>query len=290
MTPVSLSIIIVNFNTKDLLRECLSSVEKADKEGLSIEIIVVDNASGDGSVDMVKKEFPSTKVIQNKDNIGFGKANNIGIKQATGRYILLLNSDTEINSDCLVTTVQFMEKNKNVGVSTCKLLLPNGNIDPACHRGFPTPWAALTYFSGLERVFPKIKIFSGYHLWHKGISTIHEIDSPSGAFFLVRKEVIEEVGAFDEDFFMYGEDLDLAYRIKSAGFTIVYNPTVITLHKKKQSGRENENILLRRKTQQYFYETMKLFYRKHYEKQYPWIVTRCIYFFVDCKIFLLHHI
>jgi len=290
MISIDLSIIIVNFNTIQLLRECLASLQKADRGKFLFEIIVIDNASIDGSMDMVRAEFPSTKIIQNKDNVGFGKANNIGMKQAKGRYLLLLNSDTEVNEDCLLTMVKFMDANPHVGLSTCKLLLANGNIDPACHRGFPTPWAAFTYFSGLERLFPKTKIFSGYHLWYKGVSTIHEIDSPSGAFFLFPREVVEKVGGFDEEYFMYGEDLDLAFRIKQAGYTIMYNPAVITLHKKKQSGRSNKNAPLRRKTQQYFYETMKLFYRKHYEREYPWIVTRLIYFAVDTKIFLLHHI
>ncbi len=271
-----LSIIIVSFNTEFFLGECLKSVESADKDGFETEVIVVDNASSDGSIEAIQKlkvKSQNIKIIQNETNLGFAAANNLGIKKSKGKYVLLLNSDTELGKDSLIKMIKFMDGHPEAGAATARLELASGQMDPACHRGFPTPWAALTYFSGLEKLFPKSRILSQYHEGYKDPDKSHEIDSPSGAFFMVRKTVIEKVGLLDEDYFMYGEDLDWAYRMREAGYQIWFNPEVTVLHRKKQSGRESTDPLLRKKTQQYFFETMKLFYRKHYAKRYGWLVT-----------------
>lgn len=274
---IDLSIIIVSFNTKDLLRICLRSLQNIRSKGLRWEIIVVDNGSGDDSVGMVKKEFPDVILIELSNNQGFACANNLGIKKSSGSYVLLLNSDTEVNSSAIGSVLEFLIQHKEAGAATCKLLLPSGTIDPACHRGFPTPWASLTYVVGLENIFPQSRIFGRYHLGYMDMSSIHEIDSPSGAFYMVCRKVIEEVGLLDENFFMYGEDLDWSYRIKNVGWKIYYVPSASILHRKKQSGRENADSDIKKKTNRYFYETMKFFYKKHYQHRYSPFVT----FFVN---------
>ncbi len=273
---IDLSIIIVSFNTKFFLGECLKSVELADKDGFETEVIVVDNASSDGSREEIQKlKFKSQniKIIQNETNLGFAAANNLGIKKSKGKYVLLLNSDTQLGKESLIKMIKFMDGHSEAGAATAKLELTSGQMDPACHRGFPTPWAALTYFAGLEKLFPKSRILGQYHEGYKDPGKPHEIDSPSGAFFMVRKTVIEKVGLLDEDYFMYGEDLDWAYRMRESGYQIWFNPEVTVLHRKKQSGRESGNVELRKITQKYFYETMELFYRKHYSRRYGWLVT-----------------
>lgn len=271
---MDLSIIIVSFNTREILKNCLKSIVGVRQSGPQTEVIIVDNASSDGSYEMIVKDFPEFKLIVNKTNLGFAKANNVGIKQAQGEYIILLNSDTIIFSDTLSKMYNFMKENPKAGVATCRIELPNGQLDPACHRGFPTPWASLCYFTKLEKFFPKVKLFSGYHKWYKDLKTTHEIDSCSGAFYLVRKKVIESVGLLDEDYFMYGEDLDWSYRIKQKGWKIYYNPEAKIIHHKKQSGRESENKDLKKQTNRHFYETMELFYKKHYQKKYPWLINK----------------
>jgi GT2 family glycosyltransferase len=287
MKTFDVSIIIVNFNTVGLLRECLMSLEKMDMGKFTAEIIVVDNGSIDGSMDMVKTEYPHTIIIQNKENTGFAKANNIGIKKAKGRYILLLNSDTEVNHTTLATMITYMDAHKDVGLSTCKLLLRDGSIDPACHRGEPTPWAAFSYYLKLEKLFPQSPACAQYHQTYKNFSTIHDVDIISGAFFLVRKSVIDAVGSLDEDYFFYGEDMDLCIRIKRAGWRIVYNPTVTILHKKKQSGRANADRARKVKTDIFFYTYNRLFYKKNYDGVYPGVVMAIIYFLFDLRLFFL---
>lgn len=274
---IDLSIIIVNYNTKEMTVRLLKSF-KLFKE-FRTEIIVVDNGSEDGSVRELG-EFRNIRVIKNEKNLGFAKANNIALREAQGKAFLLLNSDTIVTSEAILTMYQYIEANQEIGVATCKVELSNGQIDPACHRGFPTPWASLTYFLGLEKLFPKSKIFGQYHLGYQMSDKPHEIDSCSGAFYLVKREVLEKVGLLDEDYFMYGEDLDWSYRIKKTGFKIMYNPVVKITHLKKQSGRNNKNKQLKKETDRCFYEAMKLFYKKHYQNKYPrlinWLVLNCI--------------
>ncbi len=275
---INVSIIILSYNTRDLLERCLSSLFQAETEQDRWEVIVVDNASADGSAAAVKKGFPRVHVIENKKNLGFAAGNNIGIKKSKGNIILLLNSDTEVSVGAIQETVSYLDHHPKVGVVTCKLIRPDGSMDPACHRGFPTPGAALAYFSGLEKIFPTISLFGGYHQGYKDFSQPHEIDSPSGAFFLVKKEVIDQVGLLDERFFMYGEDLDWSYRIKKAGWSIIFYPYVSVLHKKWQSGKGHSDETQRHETQKHFFEAMQLFYKKHYQRRYGWLVTNLVQF------------
>lgn len=284
---IDLSVIIVSFNTEILLGNCLESVYSSDLGRYSMEVFISDNGSTDGSVEMVKRRFPNTSVIKNNKNLGFAKANNIAMTETRGRYILLLNSDTKVFPETLAAMIRFMDDHPKAGVSTCKLVLGDGTIDPACHRGFPTPWNSLTYFIGLEKLFPKEKLFSGYHQTYKDMSVEHEIDCCSGAFFMVKKDTIESVGFFDEDYFFYAEDIDLAYRIKMAGWQVWYNPAVTVIHFKKRSGRANVDRRQRISTEIMFHTFNRLFYRKHYQDKYPHLVNFLVYLFYDIRLFML---
>lgn len=268
---MKLSIIIVSYNTKDYLKTTLGSI-KASQDQSDKQVIVVDNHSQDGSPDLVKTDFPWVDLIISPKNLGFAAGNNLGLKSAQGEYILFLNSDTQVLPQTLSTMVTFMDSHPNVGVSTCRVELASGQIDPASHRGFPTPWAALTYILGLEKLFPRSRIFAQYHQGWQDLNQPHEIDSPMGAFFLTRKKILTSIGGFDERFFIYAEDLDLAWRIKAAGWKIMYLPTVKIIHYKKRSGRDSTDPHSRRITSQHFFTTMKLFYDKHYQHQYPAVI------------------
>ena len=287
MNSIDISVVILNFNTLNLTKLCLESLKRSKLGSYTIEIIVCDNESTDGTLEMVKKEFPDVVRIQNKGNIGFAAGNNPGIKKAKGRYVLLLNSDTEVEPNAIRSMIEFMDTHPKAGAATCKLLLMDGTMDPACHRGLPTPWNACMYYAKLEKLFPKVQLFSGYHQLYKDLSTMHEVDCISGAFFLVRREVVETIGLLDEDYFMYGEDIDWAYRIKKADWQIWFNPNVIVLHKKKQSGRSHSNRERRTRTQTFFITYNKLFYTKHYEKKYPRFITWLVYRTFDLQLLLL---
>lgn len=282
---MELSIIIVNYNTKDITKACLQSLAKW-REGGDWEIIMVDNGSTDGSREMFK-EYPDMKVILNKKNLGFAKANNKGIREAGGKYILLLNSDTEIRQDSIQTMLRFMDGHLKAGAATCRLELTDGSLDPACHRGFPTPWTSLTYMIGMEKLFPRSRIFSRYHMLYKNMTIPHQVDCISGAFFMIRREAIKDVGLLDEDFFFYAEDEDWAFRLKEKGWEIWFNPEAVVLHKKKMSGRSS---LIRSRavaTEIYFHTYNWLFFKKHYEKKYGPLISVPVSIYYSTRLFLL---
>lgn len=284
---VDLSIIIVSYNTKDILRACLESVF-ASIDIKKTEVIVVDNASSDTSSEMVKEEFPKTILIQNKTNAGFSKANNIGVKKANGRYILFLNSDTVVNASVFGEMLRFMDNHKDAGAATCKVVLASGNLDDACHRGFPTPWNAFCHFSGLAAILPHTKLFSGYSMGWEDLEKQHEIDALAGAFMWVRKEAGDDVSWWDEDFFWYGDDIDFCYRLKQKGWKVSFVPNVSILHYKGVSGgikKHSETISTATKETKKIaidarFSAMEIFYTKHYQEKYPkwltWLVLRGI--------------
>lgn len=286
-----LSIIIVSYNTEALLQECLSSVFSAISKQISFEVIVVDNDSKDGSVEMVKKEFPQVVIIENKENMGFSKANNVGIKASFGKFVLFLNSDTVMKEYTIEVLLEFMEKHPHTGACTCKLVMPNGQMDDACHRGFPTPWNAFSHFIGLSKIFPFTTLFGGYNLTYLNMNTVHEVDALAGAFMLVRREAGEQVGWWDEDYFFYGEDLDFCYLLKQNGWKIFFIPSVTVLHYKGVSGgikKVSKEITTadkktKRKVTKARFNAMRIFYKKHYMNTYPKIVTNLVLTGVSLK-------
>ena len=273
---MDLSIIVINYKTKDLTLQTLKSVFAARPPKNKFEVILVDNGSNDDTPAVVRKKFSQVKIIEAATNLGFAGGNNLGLRRAKGRFLLLLNSDTLINKNTLVKMIEYMDDNPGVGLSTCRVELVTGAIDPASHRGFPTPWASLTYYLGLEKLFPKSRIFARYHQGWKDLAASHEIDTPVGAFFMIRREALRQVGLLDEKFFMYGEDIDLAFRIKQAGWQIMYTPITKITHLKGASGINKPVKEIRLRTTMAFFEAMKLFYRKHYAKRYffalKWLV------------------
>ncbi len=294
-----ISIIILSYNTQSITKRCLTTVIKsvASQKDLEAEIIVVDNGSQDGSVEMIKKiqnsKFKTQndnlklKTIFNTKNVGYPKGNNQGLEVAEGKYVLFLNSDVIIAELNFKDILNYLDKHQEVGVLTVKVNLPTGTIDPASHRGFPTPWNSICYFLRLEKLLGRVgslgKLCGGYHLTGLDLDTIHEIDSPSGAFYLTRKEILKKTGGFDEDFFMYGEDLDLSYRIKENGYKVIYFPRYAVTHLKHVSGLKTNDQETRNKTKGYFYKAMKIFYKKHYEAHNPWFLNMCVYFFIKLK-------
>lgn len=282
-----LSIIVLSYNTRETTYNCIKTLLGSidNQKTLSTEVIVVDNASSDGSVEMIQA-FPVVKLFLS-ENVGFSKGNNRGVEIATGRYILYLNSDVMVENVDFSELISYLDQNLDVGALTVKVNLPDGTIDPASHRGFPTLWRSFTYYSGLERVSRTLKlgrnILGGYHLLQYDVNKQHEIDSPTGAFFLTRKEVVDRLHGFDENFFMYGEDIDLAFRIKEHKLKIVWYPKYSVVHLKYQSGLKTNKNSTRSKTRKHFYEAMKIFYKKHYARVYPEFVNQAVYMFIDLK-------
>lgn len=293
---IDLSVIILSYNTLAITKQCLQSLftSLAQSSSIKSEIIVIDNGSSDGSVNMLKafeREHQSPSITwkcqYNAENAGYPKGNNQGIAMAGGTFILLLNSDVIIEQVDFHILLQYMKSHPDVGVLTVKVNLASGGIDPASHRGFPTLWNSFSYFMKLERIFgylPYIgKLFGGYHLTHLSLTTTHEIDAPAGAFFLTRKPITDKVGGFDEQFFMYGEDLDLSYRIKKEGYKIIYYPLFYVTHLKRSSGLGKTDPVIQKRTHTYFYDSMKIFFQKHYAPKYPPLLNKFIYWSIDLK-------
>jgi GT2 family glycosyltransferase len=280
------SIIIVNYNTKDILIDCIRNLQKSDYK--NIEIIVVDNGSSDGSYEAVVQNFAEVKAIKS-ENKGLAVGYNTGLKNSSGEYILYLGSDAFPKENTISGLVEYFDANIEVGAATCKLITRDGKLDMDAHRGFPTPWAALTHFTKLNRIFPKSKIFNQYFLGYKDMDSPHEIDLCISHFMMVRKNVFDKVGLWDEDFFVYGEDVDMCYRIKEAHYKIMYLPQFECLHykgssvgiRKESSDVSNATTETRQKMSKERTNAMRLFYKKHYEDKYPGFVTGFILFGID---------
>lgn len=254
---MDLSIIIVNYNVKEFLRNLLDSIDKA-LQNISTEIIVVDNASDDGSVELLKSKFPTVKLIENKTNLGFGKANNQALKISKGKYILLINPDTIVGEDTFTKMIKFLEVQKDAGLAGCKILNPDGSLQLACRRSFPGPWTSFCKVTGLSNLFPNSKLFARYNLTYLDENQTYEVDAISGSFMMFSREVYEKVGGFDEQFFMYGEDLDLCYRIQKAGYKVFYLHTTQVIHYKGESTKRSSIDETK-----VFYNAMHLFVKKH---------------------------
>ncbi len=254
---MDLSIVIVNYNVKEFLQNLIHSIEKATRN-IEYEIIIADNASDDGSVEFLKEKFPQIKLIANKNNLGFSKANNQGLKIASGKYLLLLNPDTLIREDTFEKMIEFFETTPEAGMAGCKILNPDGSLQLACRRSFPGPWTSFCKVTGLSSLFPGSRIFARYNLTYLDENKTYEVDAISGSFMMLRKEAYKKVGGLDEEFFMYGEDLDFCYRVQKSGYKVFYVHNTQIIHYKGESTKRSSIDETK-----VFYEAMHLFVKKH---------------------------
>lgn len=272
---MKLSIVIVNYNTKDLTIQTIESVLDTVKN-IEYEIFLVDNASADLSVENFEKQYGDNERINfifSKENLGFAKGNNIALDKCKGDFVLLLNSDTIVKDDAIEKCIDYMERCHEIGALGPKILLGNGSLDHACKRGFPTPEASFYYMMGMDKKYPESKKYGRYRMSYLNDDSIGEVDALTGAFMMVRREVIEQVGKLDESFFMYAEDIDWCLRIKENGWKIVYYPEAKIIHLKGQSSKKRR----RYKTVYQFHKTMIQFYNKHYRKKYNFLISSIVY-------------
>lgn len=273
---MDLSVIIVNYNVKYFLEQCLHAVMMAVQK-LDAEIIVVDNCSADGSAGMIREKFPQVKLLANDVNVGFAKANNHAITLSSGRYVLLLNPDTVVQEDTFIRCLGFMEAHPDTGCLGVKMIDGKGNFLPESKRALPTPLVAFYKVFGLSALFPKSRKFGKYHLTYLDRDKTHQVDVISGAFMLINRQALEKTGLLDEDFFMYGEDIDLSYRFTLAGYKNVYFPQTTIIHYKGESTKKGSiNYVL------VFYRAMIIFARKHFKEStfryYSLFIHLAIYF------------
>lgn len=281
---LKLSIVIVNFNGGDFLLECLSSIRKI-KEEADITVYIVDNASSDASAKKAQVNFPEYNYIFSPENLGFGRGNNLALQKIKTGYILLLNPDTKLKKGVISSMLQFMEDHPEVGISTCKVVFPDGRLDLTAHRGFPTPWAAFKYYF--------LKDDSLYHLSKLDMSIPHEVDAVAGAFMLTRAQVLQRIGLFDEDYFLYAEDIDLCFRVKEEGLKVMYVPSVSIVHykgvssglKKDSQALTTADKVTKQRSLNAFYESMLIFYKKHLSKKYPFLINWLVYLGIYIKWF-----
>src|SRR6056297_3201334 len=277
---VKLSVIIVNYNVKHFLEQCLISVYKA-LDTIPSEVFVVDNNSVDGSCTLVKERFPKAKRIENKKNYGFSYANNQAIKKANGEYILLLNPDTVVEEDTFSKSIHFMDTHPDAGGLSVKMIDGKGRFLPESKRALPTPAVAFYKIFGLSKLFPKSKIFARYHLGHLKNDEMNEIEILPGAFMFLRKKALEKAGLLDETFFMYGEDIDLSYRITKAGFKNFYFPETTIIHYKGESTKKGSlNYVF------VFYQAMIIFAQKHFSGGKVSIFSLIIHLAIYFRAFL----
>ena len=275
---MKLSVIIVNYNVAYFLEQCLQSVQRAiacmdaHYGTNSTEVYVVDNRSVDGSNEMVESRFPWVKLIKNTDNVGFSKANNQAMRMASGEYMLLLNPDTVVEDDTLLKVVQFMDEHPDAGGLGVKMVDGKGKFLPESKRGLPTPWVAFYKIFGLSSLFPRSKTFGRYHLGYLSNDEVHEVEILAGAFMLMRKSALDKVGLLDEDFFMYGEDIDLSWRIVKGGYKNYYFPLTRIIHYKGESTKKSSvNYVF------VFYRAMIIFARKHFAQRHARVFSVLIH-------------
>ena len=273
---MQLSIIIVNYNVRYFLEQCLLSVQKAN-EGIEAEVFVVDNDSKDDSVEMVREKFPDVHLIANQDNPGFSKANNQAIRISKGKYVLLLNPDTVVEEDTFKKCLDFMEQTPKAGGLGIKMIDGSGCFLPESKRGFPSPWVAFCKTFGLSSIFPKSELFNQYHLGFLDENENHPVDVLAGAFMMMPKSVLNKIGLLDETFFMYGEDIDLSYRIIKGGYQNYYFADSSIIHYKGESTRKGSLNYVK-----VFYNAMIIFAKKHFTGQKAWIfvlLLQCAIYF-----------
>ena len=254
---MQLSVIILNYNVRYFLEQCVASVQEA-LSNIDGEIIVVDNNSLDDSCEMMKTHFPNVKLIENNTNLGFPKGNNIGVAHAKGDYICILNPDTVVAEDTFEKVLAFAEKQKNIGIVGCKLIDGTGNFLPECKRGVPTPFVALTKIFGLYKLFPKTALFNRYYAQHLSENETGKVGILVGAFMIMKRNLYQEIGGFDENCFMYSDDIDLSYMALKKGKTNYYFHETTVIHYKGESTVKDGLYM------KHFREAMQFFYRKHF--------------------------
>lgn len=270
---MDLGIIIVNWNTSDELQRCLTTLFASEGD-VRFRVVLVDNDSSDNSVTMTRQHFPDVEVIALDENLGYPRGNNIGLRHLgyhgvhdisdnAPRYALLLNPDTEVPPHALHQMVQFMDSRPEIGIAGPRLILPDGTLDKACRRGFPTPLVSFYHFAGLAKVFPNNKQFGRYNMTFADATQELEVDSVVGAYLQIRKQTIADIGLMDESYFMYAEDIDWCYRAKAAGWKVWYYAPVIVYHVKRAASKKSA------KAQREFWRAMLIFYRKYYRQQTP---------------------
>lgn len=283
-----LSVVILSYNVRDLLRKAIFSVYKTYNHK-DLQVIVVDNASSDKSVEMVKKEFPRVEIIKSPTNSGFSYGNNLARKITKGEIVLFLNPDTEVKDSAILKCLEILTKSNKLGAVTCKVVLPGGAIDYSCHRGLPTPWNSFCYFTGLTKIFPKIRFFSGYTASYLDTNKSHFIDCVSGTFLMIKRSVLDEIGWWDSDYWWNGEDIEMCYRIKKAGYKIWYEASETIIHYKGSSSglwstaRAKVSQKTRLNSAKSATRVMRIFTKKHSKELGP----RPIMFLVNFGIFIL---
>ena len=273
---MDLSVVIVNYNVKYFLEQCLHSVQRAT-EGLKAEVFVVDNNSVDGSVGEISQKFPQIHIIENKENLGFSKANNQAIRKSKGRYVLILNPDTVVEEDTFKKCVAFMESHPDAGALGVKMINGKGEFLPESKRALPTPMVSFYKMFGLSSLFPRSRRFGKYHLGHLDREKTHKVEVLAGAFMFLRKETLDKTGLLDESFFMYGEDIDLSYRITKAGYNNYYFPETTIIHYKGESTKKGSLNYVKM-----FYQAMIIFAKKHFTSRrartFSILINLAIYF------------
>lgn len=254
---MQLSVIIVNYNVKYYLEQCLDSVMRASK-GLRVEVFVVDNLSTDDSVPYLRSRFPNVVFVENKENVGFARANNQAIRMSTGKYVLLLNPDTIVCENTFADFISFMDGHPEAGAAGAYMLRTDGTFAPESRRGLPTPFVAFCKMCGLSSIFPKSRVFGRYYMRYLDENQVNEIEIISGAYMFLRREALDKVDLLDEDFFMYGEDIDLSYRILKGGYKNYFLPSIMLHYKGESTEKSSYRYVYT------FYQAMRLFFRKHY--------------------------
>ena len=265
-----ISVVIVSYNVRNNLLDTVRTLFAS--QHVAIELIVVDNASIDGSAEAIAKAYPQATVIRNQENVGFGQASNCGIEKSSAELILLLNPDVLVDPDCLKRLSDFMLARQDAAAAGPRLLRPDGRPDLAARRGFPTPSAAFYRFAGLSKLFPTSPRFNRYNMGYLPADETQEIDSGTAACLMLRRSAVQQVGAFDPDYFMYGEDLDLCFRLKHRGWKIFYVPDAIAVHVKGASSRQRTAAMLHE-----FHRAMWIFHEKNYAAKYPAPVNAVIW-------------
>jgi len=288
-----LTIVILNYNTKELVTDLLASIKNSTAIKFTIKVIVIDNASTDDSVKTLQ-QIKWIQLIESHENLGFARGNNLSLPYLEGEYTWFLNPDTVVEPNAIAYMIQYMDDHPSVGMATPRLELPSGKLDKNSHRGFPTPWNSLSHFLGLDIIFPRSKTFSGYYLGHLDEKIESQVDVIGGSSLLVRTDLGQKIGWWSEDYFMYGEDIDFAYKVKQLGYQIMYVPAVLIHHyhgassglKPTSKSVTKASKATKIRSAQATIDAMRIFYRKYYQDKYSPLLTNSVLFAISALGFI----